>query len=64
MVLPGILSGAIVWFAFRGVIADGGALIPGALVGAGVVAIEVLLATEALGPAYERIDITGVERAE
>jgi hypothetical protein len=29
-----------------------------------VVAIEVLLATEALGPAYERLDLTAVERAE
>jgi hypothetical protein len=28
------------------------------------VAIEVLLATEALGPAYERLDVLAVERAE
>jgi hypothetical protein len=28
------------------------------------VALEVLLATEALGPAYERIDILAVERSE
>jgi hypothetical protein len=28
------------------------------------VAVEVLLATEALGPAYERLDITSVERPE
>ena len=27
-------------------------------------AVEVLLATEALGPAYERLDLTAVERAE
>ena len=32
---------------------------PAALVCAAIVAVEVLLATEALGPAYERLDITG-----
>jgi hypothetical protein len=39
-------------------------MIPGALVATAIVAIEVLLATEALGPAYERIDILAVERSE
>jgi hypothetical protein len=38
------------------------ALIPGAIVCAVVVGIEVLVATEALGPLYERIDVLSVER--
>jgi hypothetical protein len=29
-----------------------------------IVGIEVLLATEALGPAYDRLDVSDVERAE
>jgi hypothetical protein len=29
-----------------------------------ILALEVLLASEALGPAYERLDVTMVERAE
>jgi hypothetical protein len=61
--LPAAIAGGIVWFALQWAIGSA-ALIPGALVAAVVVAIEVLLATEALGPAYERIDILAVERAE
>jgi ABC-2 type transport system permease protein len=62
-VLPGAIAGGIVWFALRWAIGSA-ALVPGALVGTAIVAIEVLLATEALGPAYDRIDILAVERAE
>jgi hypothetical protein len=39
-------------------------LVPAALVGAAIVMVEVLLATEALGPAYERLDVLAVERGE
>jgi hypothetical protein len=63
MVLPAALAGAIVWIAlgwFFGPVM----LIPAASVCAVVVAIEVLLVTEALGPAYERLDLTAVERGE
>jgi hypothetical protein len=63
MTAPGALAGAIVWFAFRTFLGPG-ALLPGAIVCAGVVAIEVLVATEALGPLYERLDVLAVERAE
>src|SRR5262245_1842490 len=61
--LPGAVAGGIVWFALQWIVGSA-ALIPAALVATAVVAIEVLLATEALGPAYERIDILAVERAE
>jgi len=63
MVLPGVLAGAIVWFAFS-VIVGPMALIPGAIACAVVVGIEVLAATEALGPLYERMDVLSVERTE
>jgi len=63
MVLPAALAGVIVWIAlgwFFGPVI----LIPAASVCAAVVAIEVLLATEALGPVYGRLELTAVERAE
>ena len=61
--LPGAVAGGIVWFALAYFIGSA-ALVPAAAVGAAIVAVEVLLATEALGPAYERLDVTAVERAE
>ena len=63
MALPGALAGAIVWFVlgrFLGPVV----LVPAATVCTVIIALEVLLATEALGPAYERLDIMAVERAE
>ena len=61
--LPGVLAGAIIWFAFSRFVGPA-AVIPGAIACAAIMAVEVLLATEALGPAYEQIDLTAVERAE
>jgi ABC-2 type transport system permease protein len=63
MALPGAIAGGIVWFAlgrFFGPVM----LVPAALACAVVIAVEVLLATEMLGPAYERLDVMAVERAE
>ena len=63
MTLPAALAGAIVWFAlgrFLGPVV----LVPAAAVCTAIIALEVLLATEALGPAYERLDVMAVERAE
>jgi hypothetical protein len=62
--LPGAIAGSIVWFALRSFLGAGAALVPAALVCAVIVAMEVLLATEAIGPAYERLDAMAVERAE
>ncbi len=61
--LPGALAGGIVWFALGRFIGPA-ALVPAAALCAVIVGIEVLLATEAIGPAYERLDVTGVERPE
>ena len=63
MVLPGALAGGIVWFAFRSVLGSA-VLVPAATLCTVVVALEVLVAAEALGPAYERIDLMSVGRAE
>jgi hypothetical protein len=63
MLLPGVIAGGIVWFALHGVLGPA-ALVPGALVCTGALAIEVLIVTELLGPAYERIDLLAVERVE
>jgi hypothetical protein len=61
--IPAAIVTAILWFAFYRFIGPW-VFIPGAVSGALILLIEVLLATEALGPAYERLDITSVERAE
>jgi hypothetical protein len=61
--LPSAIIGGILWFAFARFIGPW-ILIPAAMIGLVIVSLEVLLATEALGPAYERLDITSVERAE
>jgi len=61
--LPGAIPGGIVWFALQPFIGPA-ALVPAALVCTVIVSLEVLLATEAIGPAYERIDLMAVERAE
>jgi hypothetical protein len=63
MVLPAALAGVIVWFAlgrFLGPVV----LVPAAAVCTAIIGLEVLLATEALGPAYDRLDVMAVERAE
>jgi hypothetical protein len=60
---PGVIVGGIIAFAFRRLV-GWWILIPAALVCAAIVAVEVLMATEALGPAYERLDLTSVERGD
>jgi ABC-2 type transport system permease protein len=63
MALPGAIAGGIVWFAL-GRFFGPAALIPAAVACCGIIAVEVLLATEAVGPIYERLDVMAVERAE
>lgn len=62
-VVPGVLVGGVLWFGFARLVGPW-MLIPGAVAGAMVVLFEVALATEALGPVYERLDVTSVERSE
>lgn len=63
MVGPGAIAGGLVAFAFY---RFGGtmAFVPGAIVCLSLVAIEIVLVTEMLGAAYERIDLSQVERSE
>lgn len=61
--VPGALAGGVVWFALGRFIGPA-ALVPAAVVCTVIVGLEVLAATEALGPAYERLDMLAVERAE
>jgi ABC-2 type transport system permease protein len=61
--VPGALAGGIVWFALGRFIGPA-ALVPASVVCTVIVGVEVLLATEAIGPVYERLDVTAVERAE
>jgi hypothetical protein len=63
MMVPGVLAGAVVWLASRPFVGIG-ALVPGAVTCAAVVGLEVLAASEALGAAYDRLDLMTVERAE
>jgi hypothetical protein len=63
VVAPGVMVGGIISFAFRRLV-GWWILIPAALVCAAIVGAEVLMATEALGPAYERLDLTSVERGD
>jgi hypothetical protein len=61
--LPGAIAGAIVWFVLMQFVGQA-ALIPAAIVCAVIMGVEVLAATEAIGPVYEKIDVMAVERAE
>jgi ABC-2 type transport system permease protein len=61
--LPGAIAGSVVWYAFSRLLGPA-AIIPAAFVFTVAIGIEVLAATEALGPAYDRIDLTAVEPAE
>lgn len=61
--LPGAIGAGVVWlifYRFAGAIV----LVPMGVVFAAIVLVEVLAVTELLGPAYERIDVTSVERPE
>jgi hypothetical protein len=60
-ILPGAVVGVVLWVAFFRFVGPW-VLIPIALAGTAIVLTEVLAATELLGPAYERVDITSVER--
>lgn len=60
---PGAIAGGVVWFVLARV-AGPAAIVPAAAICSAILAAEVLIVTEALGPAYEHIDLTAVERTE
>ena len=64
MVLPGAIAAAIVGLVFYRLTNSPLVFVPAAAVCLAIVATEVIVATEALGPMYDRIDLSGVERSE
>jgi hypothetical protein len=64
MMGPGAIAGGITGFVLFRLTGSPLALVPAAATCLVIVGMEVLLATEALGPAFERIDLMSVERAE
>ena len=61
--VPGALVSGLIGLAFWRIVGDV-IFVPAAVVFAGIVLLEVLVVTELLGPAYERIDLTSIERGE
>jgi hypothetical protein len=61
--VPGAAAGGVIWLAFNRFIGPI-ALIPAAAVCSALILLEVLMATEALGPAYDRLDVTAIEQTE
>jgi len=61
--LPGAIVGGLAWLALRGLF-GAGALVPATAVFSATVLVEALLATEWLAPAFERLDLLSIERAE
>jgi hypothetical protein len=63
MLLPGGLVGGLLGLVFYRLVGPW-ILVPAAGICALATALEILLTTEALGPAYERLDLTAVERPD
>jgi putative ABC exporter len=63
LMLPGAIVGGILWLAFRRFVGTF-IVVPAAVACAAIVAVEVLAATELLGPLYDRLDILAIERPE
>ncbi len=63
MTVPGAAAAAVVWLAFSRLIGPV-VLVPSAVACMSVVLVEVLVATEAIGALYERIDLSEIDRAE
>jgi hypothetical protein len=63
MALPAAITGGLVWFVLRYLIGVA-AYVPAAGVAVVILIVEAVVATELLGPVYERLDALSVERAE
>ncbi|MDR1989403.1 MAG: hypothetical protein LBQ09_04140 [Acidobacteriaceae bacterium] len=61
--LPTGIIGGVCWVLFHQWLGPW-VLIPAAVIGLILMCVEVLTATELLGPAFDRLDITSIERAE
>jgi len=63
IILPGAITGGILWLVLSRIVGDI-AIIPAAIACTVTVAIIVAAGTEILGPLFDQMDITSVERAE
>ena len=63
LMIPGALAGGVIWFAFERWFGPP-VFVLSAAVCTTIVLVEILAATELLGPLYERLDLLAVERAE
>ena len=63
LALPGAIGAGVVWLIFQRFVGSV-VFVPMAIVFAAIVLVEVVVVTELLGPAYERIDVTSIERPE
>ena len=63
MLLPGLVPAGLVWLVLTRPLGHL-AFVPAAAVLTAIVLVEVFVATEVLGPAFERLDLSAVERAE
>ena len=63
MLLPGALVSALLWLAFYRML-GAGMVVVAAILCAAAMAIEILMMSEALGPAYERLDLLAIERPD
>ena len=63
LLLPGLIVGGGIGLALYR-LAGPWASLPGALCAVAIIGVELVVATETLGPLYERLDVTSVERAE
>ena len=63
VMLPGAIAGGILWLVLSRIVGDI-AIIPAAIACTVTVAIIVAAGTEILGPLFDQMDITSVERAE
>jgi len=61
---PGAIAGGLAGLALYRLAATPFVFVPCAALCLGIVAVEVFLATEALAPVYDRIDLSGVERGD
>jgi Putative ABC exporter len=63
LALPGAVAATVIWFVLSSAIGPL-ALLPGALVWSAALLAETVIATSALAPMFDRLDLTDIERAE
>jgi ABC-2 type transport system permease protein len=63
MVLPGAIGGGILWLVFGSIVGPF-VLVPSALICVAALLTEAVIATQALGPIYARVDLADIEPGE